>query len=82
MNWHLIIGLVVTAALAVSSQLPAPWNGIVSTVAGLIGTYVVRPSQVSGALGKAVAKMPGVGGTTDEEKQAEKEPTLFPPPAQ
>jgi len=63
MNWHKILAAAVTAAIAVAPMLPATPAAIVGIVAGLIGTYVVRPSQVSTTLGTAVAKIPGKAPT-------------------
>lgn len=72
-NWQLILAALVTVALGVSALKEPTWQSILAVVAGAVGTYFVRPSQVSGALGKAVARMPGVGGTTDEQKKTEAE---------
>jgi hypothetical protein len=66
MNWHKIISALVAAGLAIAPFLSGPAQAIVGTVAGVVGTFVVRPSQVSPALGKAVAKLPGNAEQRDE----------------
>lgn len=59
MNFHAILSALVAAALAVAPFLSGTAQTIVSTIAGVVGTFVVRPSQLNATLGKAVAKMPG-----------------------
>lgn len=67
MNIHAILSALVAAALAIAPFLHGSAQAIVGTVAGVVGTFVVRPSQVSGALGKAVAKLPGKAEDPREE---------------
>jgi hypothetical protein len=59
MNLHAILSALVAAALAVAPFLHGTPQVIVGTVAGVVGTFVVRPSQVSGTLGTLAGKIPG-----------------------
>ena len=78
-GFAIILFGVIYAAVDVAESSTAPvivagaseGVGLISTI---VGTYVVRPSQVSPALGKAVAGIPGVGGTTDEQKASDEGP--------
>lgn len=71
LNWQLLLAALVTVALGVSALKEPTWQSILAVVAGVVGTYFVRPSQVSPTLGATVAKMPGTGGTTDAQKKTQ-----------
>lgn len=59
MNIHAILSALVAAALAIAPFLHGTPQAIVGTVAGIVGTFVVRPSQVSSTLGTIAGKLPG-----------------------